>query len=99
MRPVLPLPAFVLHPYTALFIAAVHVYLSFGHLSKLFGGDVEWTHIWKGFGALAGVYVFVALALRGFARQAGPLQGAGTRDLAQGMESCDRTRSDAVQPW
>ncbi len=71
-RAVLPLPAFVLHPYTALFIAAVHVYLSFGHLSKLFGGNVEWTHIWKGFGALAGVYVFAALASRGFARRASP---------------------------
>ena len=65
----LPLPAFVLHPYTALFIAAVHVYLSFGHLSKLFGGEVEWTHIWKGFGALAAAYIFAALASRGFARR------------------------------
>lgn len=70
LRGVLPLPAFVLHPYTALFIAAVHIYLSFGHLSKLFGGDVQWTHVWKGFGALAGVYVFAALASRGFARRA-----------------------------
>jgi hypothetical protein len=26
---------------------------------------VEWTHIWKGFGALAGAYVFAALASRG----------------------------------
>jgi hypothetical protein len=30
----------------------------------LFGGDVQWTHIWKGFGALAGAYVFAALASR-----------------------------------
>ena len=64
----LPLPGFVLHPFTALAIAVVHVYLSFGHLSKLFGGDVEWTHIWKGFGALAGAYVFAALASRGLAK-------------------------------
>jgi hypothetical protein len=68
-RAVLPLPAFVLHPYTALIVAAVHVYLASGHLTELFGGEVEWTHIWKGFGALAGVYVFVALASRGFARR------------------------------
>ena len=64
----LPLPGFVLHPFTALVIAIVHVYLSFGHLAKLFDGDVQWTHIWKGFGALAGAYVFAALASRGLAR-------------------------------
>jgi hypothetical protein len=53
-RSPLPLPRFVLHPLVALLIAVLHVYLSFEHLSKLFGGDVEWTQIWKGFGALAG---------------------------------------------
>ena len=63
-RTVLPLPAFVLHPLTAVVVAAVHVYLAFGHLSELFGGDIQWTHIWKGFGALAGAYVFAALASR-----------------------------------
>jgi hypothetical protein len=65
---VLPLPRFVLHPVTAVVIAAVHVYLGAGHLSHLFGGDVQWTHIWKGFGALGGAYVFAALASRGLAR-------------------------------
>jgi hypothetical protein len=65
---VLPLPSFTLHRYTAVFIAVIHVYLSIGHLSKLFGGDVEWTHFWKGFGSLGGAYVFAALASRGFAR-------------------------------
>ncbi|MGA9494833.1 MAG: hypothetical protein WBV41_03185, partial [Terriglobales bacterium] len=64
-REALPLPAFVLHPLTALVIAGVHVYLASEHLLKLFGGDVEWTHIWKGFGALAGAYVFAVLASRG----------------------------------
>ena len=64
----LPLPAFVLHPFTAVVIATLHVYLGAGHLLKLFGGDVEWTHFWKGFGALAGAYVFAALASRGFVR-------------------------------
>jgi len=47
-RFVLPLPSFVLHPLTAVVIAAVHVYLGVGHLSKLFGGDLQWTHFWKG---------------------------------------------------
>ena len=65
---VLPLPGFVLRPLTAVFIAAVHVYLAAGHIWPLILGDVQWTHIWKGFGALAGTYVFAALASRGFAR-------------------------------
>jgi hypothetical protein len=64
---VLPLPGWVLHPYTAVVIAVVHAYLSWGHLSELFGGELQWTHFWKGFGALGGAYVFVALASRGFA--------------------------------
>lgn len=66
----LPLPRFVLHPLTATAIAAVHVYLAAGHLAKL-AGHVEWTHIWKGTGALFGAYVFAALASR---RAAKPLQ-------------------------
>jgi hypothetical protein len=61
----LPLPTFVLHPLTALVIATVHLYLSVGHLLKLIGGEVLWTHFWKSFGALAGAYVFAALASRG----------------------------------
>jgi hypothetical protein len=71
MRPwsVLPLPRFVLRPYTAVVIAAVHVYLGIGHLGKLFGGEVEWTHFWKGFGSIGGAYVFAALASRGLARR------------------------------
>ena len=60
---VLPLPRFVLHPLTAVAIAAVHVYLAAGHLAKL-ADKVEWTDVWKGFGALAGAYVFLALASR-----------------------------------
>jgi hypothetical protein len=69
LRIELPLPAFVWHPITAAVIAAVHVYLAAGHLSRLFGGEVEWTHIWKGCGALAGAYVFTALASRGLAQR------------------------------
>ena len=68
-RFVLPLPGFVLHPLTAVVVAAVHVYLAFGHLSELFGGELQWTHIWKGFGALGGAYVFAALASRALARR------------------------------
>jgi len=67
-RFVLPLPSFVLHPCTAVIIAVVHIYLSVGHLSKLFGGEMQWTHFWKGFGSLGGAYVFAALVTRGFAR-------------------------------
>jgi hypothetical protein len=47
----------------------MHVYLAFGYLSNLFGGEVQWTHIWKGFGALGGAYVFAALVSCRVARQ------------------------------
>jgi hypothetical protein len=78
LRAVLPLPAFVLHPLTAVVIACMHVYLAAGHLLKLFDGEVTWTNIWKGFGALAGAYVFAALGSRGIARQkAGHLVSKG----------------------
>lgn len=53
-RFVLPLPRFVLRPLTAAVIAAVHIYLAVGHLWQLIGGDVQWTHWSKGFGALTG---------------------------------------------
>ena len=59
-----PLPAFVMHPVTMLILVGVHVYLAFGHLAQLAAGDIEWTHFWKGFGALAGAYVFLALTSR-----------------------------------
>src|SRR5437899_1289909 len=74
-RFVLPLPSFILRPLTAAVIAAVHLYLAAGHLWQLIVGDVQWTHCWKGFGALAGTYVFAALASRGLAR------GEGRRHL------------------
>src|SRR5690348_1068845 len=67
-RFVLPLPRIVLHPLTSLGLGAVHVYLAIGHLGPLAARDVKWTHMWKGFGALAGAYIFAALASRGFAR-------------------------------
>ena len=72
-RTALPLPAFLLHPLTADVVAAVHVYLAFGHLSESFGGELQWTHIWKGFGALGGAYVFAALASRALVRREGRL--------------------------
>src|SRR5215467_5907964 len=65
-RFVLPLPTFLLHPLTSVVVCVVHVSLAFGHLGPLAAGDVQWTHIWKGFGALAGAYIFAALATRGF---------------------------------
>jgi hypothetical protein len=61
---VLPLPRFVFHPLTAGTVAAIPVYLAYGHLAMLATGHVEWAHIWKGFGALFGAYVFAALASR-----------------------------------
>ena len=67
----LPLPSFVLHPFTSMGIGVVHLYLASGHLSEFFGGAVEWTHFWKGFGALGGAYVFAAVASRGLAANEG----------------------------
>ncbi len=64
----LPLPGWVLSPYTAIVIAAVHVYLSIEHLSNLVRNPVQWTDFWKGFGSLGGAYVFAALSTRGFGR-------------------------------
>jgi hypothetical protein len=69
LRTELPLPAFVLHPLTAVGIAVMHVYLAAGHLLKLIGGEITWTNVWKGFGALGGAYVFAALASRGLAKR------------------------------
>jgi hypothetical protein len=66
-RYTLPLPRFVFHPATSLSLAGIHVYLSSGHLAKLFGGPILWTDVWKGIGALAGAYVFAALASRALA--------------------------------
>lgn len=74
LRTALPLPAFVLHPLTAVGIAVMHVYLAAGHVLKLLGGEVTWTNLWKGFGALAGAYVFAALASRRLAQHAGEQQ-------------------------
>ena len=73
---VLPLPGWVLHPFTAVIIAAVHVYLSVGHLSVLFQGPPQWTDFWKGFGAMLGTYLFAALATRGFVRKKSQLPSA-----------------------
>jgi hypothetical protein len=61
---VLPLPRFVFHPLTAGTIAAIHIYLAYGHLAMLATGHVERVHIWKGFGALFGAYVFATLSSR-----------------------------------
>ena len=83
-RFVLPLPGFVLHPLTAVVVAAVHVYLAFGHLSELLGGDIQWTHIWKGFGALGGAYVFAALASRTLARREGRLDSHQHEERLEG---------------
>jgi hypothetical protein len=41
------------------------LYLGGGHLWELALGDLAWTHIWKGGGAVAGCYWFLALATAG----------------------------------
>ncbi len=84
LRHALPLPGFVLHPITALTIAALHVYLSYGHLSKLFDGEMTWTNIWKGLGALAGAYVSAALASRGLAKHKGQRQSTLKLETSDG---------------
>jgi hypothetical protein len=87
---VLPLPRFVQHPLTSLIVAAVHVYLAGGHLVNLFGGSgVQWTDVWKGFGALGGAYVFTALASRALARQRTSFHASGEADR-QSMASPSR---------
>ena len=85
-RFVLPLPTFTFHPLTAALIAATHVYLAAEHLLKLFGGEVTWTNIWKGFGALAGAYVFAALASRGLAKREGHPPRRATEEIAGSYE-------------
>ena len=80
-RFVLPLPRFVLHPFTAVGIAVLHVYLAQGHLSNLFGGPIQWTDVWKGFVALAGAYVFAALASRGFAARRARQEARSNEDM------------------
>jgi uncharacterized membrane protein YfcA len=83
---VLPLPRFILHPLTAMGVAAIHVYLAASHIAELAAGKIEWTHIWKGIGALFGAYVFAALASR---RMPTRLQRA-LRGTRVGMEYSDR---------
>jgi len=84
----------VLQPFTAVVVAAVHVYLAAGHLWPLFGGDVQWTHIWKGFGALGGAYVFAALASRAFSRKRGLGDAMpNLRDLAHVVPVLDRDKA------
>jgi hypothetical protein len=88
LRSALPLPAFVLHPLTALVVACVHVYLAAGHLVELIAGNIEWTHVWKGFGALAGAYVFAALASRRMVPSISPV--SKTSDCPARRWSVDR---------
>jgi len=90
-RFILPLPAFVLHPSMALFLAGVHVYLAAGHLLNLVKGQIYWTDLWKGFGALAGAYVFAALASRGIAQR----RKAGTPVTTIGNDTPEFTTNSA----
>jgi hypothetical protein len=60
----LPLPRFATARWFFMLLAGVHLYLGGGHLLPLFGGELAWTHAWKGFGAAFGAYYFLALGLR-----------------------------------
>src|SRR5215831_1229006 len=104
-RFVLPLPGFVLHPLTSVVVCVVHIYLAIGHLGPLAAGDVQWTHIWKGFGALAGAYVFAALASRRMSvgrclspvpdeQATGSVKGENRPVPVFSRDSCDFRRAD-----
>ncbi len=58
----LPLPRFASHPLMFVLLAVLHVYLGAGHVLQWLEPTWTWTDIWKGFGALAGTYYFLALA-------------------------------------
>ncbi|HXJ37380.1 MAG TPA: hypothetical protein VMS22_25410 [Candidatus Eisenbacteria bacterium] len=60
----LPLPRFARSPIFFLGLAALQVHLGGGHILASFRTGVTWTDIWKGFGAMAGAYYFLALWLR-----------------------------------
>ena len=77
----LPLPRLATHWTFFGLLAAVHLYLGFGHLAALgtqfiYGrfGDLEttWTHVWKGGGAAFGAYYFAALAAARLAARTNP---------------------------
>jgi hypothetical protein len=84
---VLPLPRFVLHPLAAVTIAAVHLYLSLGHLTQLLTGQARWEHVWKGFGALFGAYVFAALATRGMRKRQRLMDASHSTQIQSGAEA------------
>lgn len=67
---------------TAAVVAVVHLTLAAGHLSDLLRGDLAPVHVGKGFGALAGAYVFAALATRTLATRALATRALATRTLA-----------------
>src|SRR5262245_43833623 len=64
MKVRLPLPRFTRSPIFFLGLAALHVYLGGGHLLALFDSAVTSMALWKGVGATAGAYYFMALWLR-----------------------------------
>jgi len=99
LRVVLPLPHFLLHPVPSGTIAVVHGYLAYGHLTRLIAGEAQWLHIWKGFGALFGAYVFTALATRQSAtsRKGSIANDNGVEDDRRALEP-EWQKADAVNP-
>jgi hypothetical protein len=58
----LPLPRFASHPMVFVALAGLHLYLGGGHLLALLQPGWTVTDVWKGLGAAAGTYYFLALA-------------------------------------
>jgi hypothetical protein len=58
----LPLPRFASHPAVFVALAVLHLYLGGGHVLALLEPGWTATDVWKGLGAAAGTYYFLALA-------------------------------------
>lgn len=58
----LPLPRIASHPLVFVGLAGLHVYLGSGHVLAFIEPTCTLTDVWKGLGAMAGAYYFLALA-------------------------------------
>ena len=88
-RLLLPVPGFVMLPFTAFVIAVVHVYLASGFLTEEAEGKAAWLFICKGFGALTGAYVFAALAVNNFSARLQKALVAGANEKKNSMKPVD----------
>jgi hypothetical protein len=79
-RLMLPIPGFVMLPFTAFIITLVHVYLASCFLTEEAEGKMAWLFVGKGFAALTGAYVFAALAVNNFSARLQKAVAPGTND-------------------